>query len=147
MTPVGMALVVGFVVILVVCLVVDRNNAKKFTKEIEEKYPKKEAYGNAWVTEKGELIYYLPSGTLSGYKKWNLQEIGYIATYRGQFSLHDRNQQTMKGEYLTPSKKKILKEKAYCTFSVGYSEVDKYVEFVKKHGTHIQHMANEQIQE
>lgn len=145
MTPVGIALVVGFVVILVVGLVVDRNNAKKFTKEIEEKYPPKDIFGNAWVTEKGELLYYLPTGTLSGYKKWNLQEIGYIATYRGSFSLVDRNKEAMLGEYLTPSKKKFLKEKRYGTFSVGYDTVKEYIAFVKKHAPHVQHMVGGKV--
>jgi len=39
-----------------------------------------------------------------GYKKWNLNDIGYISsyvsTYKKQFSICDRNMQAMKGEFL-----------------------------------------------
>ena len=147
MTPTGMALIIGFIILLIICLYIDKNTSKKFSNEIKEKYPAKASFGNAYVTEKGELLYYYPSGTISGYKKWNLEDVGYISTYRGSFSLLDHNKKTMRGEYLSPSKKKFLKEKAYGTITVGPDQVNKYVEFIKTHGTHIQHTINGEIQE
>lgn len=147
MTPTGVILIAGFVVILIICVYIDKNSSKKFSKEIEKNYPVKELFENAYVTGKGELLYYCPSGTLSGYKKWSLNDIGYISTYRGSFSVLDRNKEVMRGEYLTPSKKKLLKEKAYATFQVGPDKVYEYVEFIKKHGTHIQHLSGGEIKE
>ena len=71
MTPVGAILIIGFIVVLIVCIYIDKEGNKKFCKEVVEKYPAKEAFGAAYVTEKGGLLYCLPSGTLNGYKKWN----------------------------------------------------------------------------
>lgn len=71
MTPVGIILIVGFVIILAVCLYADKNAGKKFSKEISERYPVKDSFEDMFVTEKGELLYSLPSGTLPGYKKRN----------------------------------------------------------------------------
>lgn len=147
MTPTGIALIVGFVVILIICIFIDKNTNKRFSNEIKEKYPIKDSLGSIYVTEKGELLYYCPSGTIKGYKKWNLEEVGYISTYRGEFSLLDHNRKAMRGEYLTPSKKKLLKEAAYRTLPVGVGKVDMYVEFIKKYGTHIQHISAGKIQE
>ena len=139
MPPAGIALVVGFIVILIVCIIFDKKGNEKFKKQMEEQYPVKEAFGRAYVTEKGELLYRLESGTVLGYKKWNLSEIAYIATYRGEFSFVDKDGNTMRGEYLTPSKKQFLKEKAYASFNVGIDKVKDFVAFVKKHGPHIEH--------
>lgn len=145
MTPTGIALIVGFVVILIIALGIDNNTNKKFMKKINEEYPVKESMRDGFVTEKGEFLLNYCSGSLRGYKKWNLQEIGYIATYRGNFSLHDRNGQVMKGEYLTPSKKKLLVAKAIGTFEVGYKAKDDYIAFLKKHAPHIQHMVGGKV--
>ena len=147
MTPTGMALIIGFVVLLIICLFIDKNTSKRFTNEIQEKYPVKASFGAFFVTEKGELLYYCPSGTIAGYKKWNLADVAYISTYRGNISLLDQNKKTMRGEYLTPSKKKLLKEKAYGTLPVGVGLVDDFVAFIKKYGPHIQHTIGGEIQE
>lgn len=139
MPPVGIALIVGFIVILIVCIMVDKKGNEKFKKQMEEQYPVKEAFGRAYVTGKGEFLYRLESGTVLGYKKWNIQDIACIATYRGEFSFLDKDGNAMRGEYLTPSKKKVLKEKAYASFNVGVDNVKDFVAFVKKHGPHIEH--------
>lgn len=138
MTPAGIALVAGFIVILIVCLMFDRKKGKKFIQDIDAHYPAKEAFGAAYVTEKGEFLYRYGSGTLPGYKKWNLSDIAYVATYKGQFSFLDREGNTMRGEYLTPSKKPV-KERSYASFYVGIGQINDFVAFVKKHGPHIQH--------
>ncbi|MCH5270349.1 MAG: hypothetical protein J1E83_06320 [Lachnospiraceae bacterium] len=139
MPPVGIALILGFVVILIVCVMVDKKGNEKFKNQMEKQYPVKEAYGRAYITEKGELLYRLESGTVLGYKKWNIGDIAYIATYKGEFSFLDKDRNAMRGEYLTPSKKKFLKEMGYASFNVGVGEVKDYVNFVKKHGPHIEH--------
>lgn len=139
MTPTGIALIVGFIVILIVCVMIDKKSSKKFNKDIEDQYPSKETLGPAYVTERGEFLYRCDSGTLPGYKKWNLSDIAYVATYKGEFSFLDKDGKTMRGEYLTPSKKKLLKEKAYASFYIGVSQINDFVAFVKKHGPHIEH--------
>ncbi len=147
MSPVGIALIVGFVVIFVVCLYVDKNAGKKFNKEITENYPVKDSFENMFVTENGELLYYLPSGTLPGYKKWNLQDIAYVNTHREKISggrvyclsVAGIDEKILKGEYLTPSKKKFLKEKAYTSFVIGSQDkANQYVEFIKKYAPNVQ---------
>ena len=139
MPPVGIAIVVGFIVLLIVCIMFDKKGNEKFKKQMEEQYPVKEAFDRAYVTEKGELLYRLESGTVLGYKKWNISDIAYIATIRGEFCFLDKDGKTMRGEYLTPSKKQLLKEKAYVTFNIGISQIKDFVAFVKKHGPHIEH--------
>lgn len=139
MTPEGIALIVGFFVILIVCVMIDKKSSKKFNKDIEEQYSVKEAFRSAFVTERGEFLYRCDSGTLPGYKKWNLNDIAYVATYKGEFSFLDKDGKTMRGEYLTPSKKKLLKEKMYASFYVGVDRINDFVAFVKKHGPHIEH--------
>lgn len=146
MSPAGIILIVGFVVVFVVCLYVDKNASKKFEHEISEKYQAQDSFENIFVTAKGELLYYLPSGTLVGYKKWNLQDIAYVSTYRGRFSILDSNKKEMRGEYLTPSKKN-LKEKVYVSFTVGPDKAEQYVDFIKKHGSHIQHLSAGEVKE
>lgn len=147
MSPVGIALIVGFVIIFAVCLYADKNAGKKFNKEITEKYPVKDSFENMFVTEKGELLYYLPSGTLPGYKKWNLHDIAYIKVSQGKvsggrvyyFSVAGADEKSLQGEYLTPSKKKFLKEKSYESFMIGSQDkANQYVEFIKKHAPHVQ---------
>ena len=86
MSPAGVALIIGFIVILIVCIMIDKKGSEKFKKQIEERYPVKEAYGRAYVTEKGELLYRLESGTVLGYKKWNISDIAYIATFNVRIS-------------------------------------------------------------
>lgn len=147
MTPAGIIIIVAFVVILAICLYVDKNTSKKFVSEINEKYQAQDSFENIFVTDKGELLYYLPSGTLVGYKKWNLRDIGYVNTYRGSFTILDANKKEMRGEYLTPSKKKTLKEKAYVSFKVGPDKANQYVDFIKKHGSHIQHLSAGEVKE
>lgn len=139
MPPIGIALIVGFIVILIVCIMIDKKGNERFKKQMEEQYPVKEAFGHAYVTEKGELLYRLESGTMLGYKKWNIKDIAYIATYKEEFSFLDKDGNTMRGEYLTPSKKKLLKEKTYASFNVGVDKEKDFVAFVKKHGPHIEH--------
>lgn len=138
MSPIGIAIIVGFIVILIICLMFDKKGNEKFKKQIEEQYPVKESFARAYVTEKGELLYRLESGTVLGYKKWNLNDIAFIATYRGEFGFLDKDGNTLCGEYLTRTKKPVL-EKKQVNFLIGISNVDKLVAFVKKHGPHIEH--------
>lgn len=145
MTPTGIALIAGFIVILIVCIIIDKKSSKKFNKDIAVQYPPKAVFGPAYVAEGGELLYRCDSGTLPGYKKWNLNDIAYIATYKGEFSFLDKDGKTMRGEYLTPSKKKLLKEKAYASFSIGIGQINDFVAFVKKHGPHIEHSVGGEV--
>ena len=80
MPPAGIALVVGFFVILAVCLYWDKSTSKRFQKKISQEYQAQESFGDFFVTANGELLCYLPSGTLAGYKKWNLSDIACICT-------------------------------------------------------------------
>lgn len=139
MTPTGIAIIVGFALILAACVWADRNKNKKVAADIAAQYPAVDSFQNAFVTAKGELLYCLPSGSAKGYKLWDLSQVRYITTYRGSFSLLDENQKAMPGDYL-PHSKKPLKEKAYATFSVGPDTVKGYVAFVQKHAPHVQYL-------
>lgn len=144
--PAGIAIIVGFVVILIICIMADKKGNAKFKKKIEEQYPAKETLDRAYVTEKGELLFRWESGTVLGYKKWNLNDIASIATYRGEFGFLDKDGKAMCGEYLTPSKKPVLEIKQV-NFQIGISSVDNLVAFVKKHGPHIQHTVGGKVVE
>ena len=154
MSPIGIAFIVGFIVIFIVCIMIDKKGNDKFLKKIEKQYPVKEAFGRAYVTAKGELLYRLESGTVLGYKKWNISDIAYIATFDARipsggaisthvkrFSFLDKDRNPIRGEYLTPSKKPLL-QKHQVNFVVENDDVDKLVAFVKKHGPHIEHFAD-----
>ena len=141
---------IAFVVFVVVAIRKDKKKSDQFAEEFKAKYPAKDSFILAHVTEKGELLYYYPTGdnyNVLGYKKWILEDIGYISTDKKHFSLLDHNKQPMCGEYITPSESPYIKEKADDTFKVERDQVDGYVEFIKKHGPHIQHMKNGIIQE
>ena len=135
----GILLIVGFIAIVVVCVMLDKKGNEKFDKMIAETYPVKEAFNkDVFVTERGELLVFQGSGTLKGYKKWMLSDVAYVNTDgRGNFSLGDSANKAMKGEYLTPSKKKFLKEKAYSSFYIGEKEFDGLAEFIKKHAPYV----------
>jgi len=134
----GPVIVAAFVVILVLAVMSDKKAGRKFLVKIAEEYAPLENFGDIFVTEKKELLLPLASGTLPGYKKWNLAEVAGIKTdSRGNFSFLDADTKVMKGEYLTPSKKKFLKEKAYSNFKVSRDEVESFVQFVGKYAPHI----------
>lgn len=147
MSPIGIALIVGFIIILVFCIMIDKKGNEKFRIMIEETYPLVESFGSFYVTNNGEVLHELVSGTVLGYKKWNISDIAYIAAHRGQFSFLDKDKKAMRGEYLTPSKKKFLKEKAYTSFNLEMSQVNDFVAFMKKYGAHIQHMESGKVVE
>lgn len=146
-TPQGIAIIAGFIIILTVAILYDKKNGKKFLEEIAEQYPVKEAFGDFYVTEKGELLLRFGSGTLPGYKKWNLSDIAYIATFKGEFSVYGKDDKVMRGEYLTPSKKKLLASAAVVNIYIGIGKIDGFVTFVKKHGPHIQHTVGGKVVE
>ncbi|MBO4863921.1 MAG: hypothetical protein J5517_06125 [Eubacterium sp.] len=152
MSGLGIALVVGFIVILVLCIIADKNSNKKFKARFEKENTIVDSYGDYYITDKGELIHYLPSGSLVGYKVWNLSEISYVAITTSkmkmsnvrvssdQLSILDENQKPMKGKYLTPSKKP-LKEYGYVQFDIRVGQsFDDVINLIKKHADHVQVM-------
>ena len=59
---------------------------------------------------------YLPSGTLCGYKKWNLEDISYVGmntipASSCSYCFMGEDMKPMTGEYLTPSKKPLVQRK------------------------------------
>ena len=99
---IGAALVVGFIVIVVLCVLADSKSKKKFMNMIQETYKIKDKSGQIIITSNNEIMFSVPSGTLPGYKKFALEDIAYVGFYvnRGQksFSILDSNEKTMKGE-------------------------------------------------
>jgi len=118
----------------------DKKANKKFMAKFENEHHAKESYGDCFISEEGEFIVGLPSGSLVGYKVWKLSDISYIATYRNRFSVLDADQKAMKGDYLTPSKK-TLKEKAYneSTAKSGQS-VDELADMGTRNAGHVRRM-------
>ena len=147
----GPALVIGFVVILVLCIIADKNSNKKFAKMIETKYKIKDKQGVLAITENDEIIMSLPSGTLSGYKLWKLSEIFYMgmntiptkaSLNKMAFCFMDAKKKPMKGEYLTPSKKPLLQKKMTTFSADDKKELDELYAFVKKHLPNIGRIEN-----
>lgn len=140
----GIIIIIGFVVFLVAALCFDKKASKKFKEEIKEKYPAQDSCQSMFVTDKGELLYYWPTGTLIGYKKWNIKDIACVAIYKDSFGVYDSDMKALRGEYLCPSKKHIT-DKAV-NFPVGWNKAREYAAFIRKHGPHIQYMVNGKIE-
>lgn len=141
---IGIGGVIVFVVILVLCIMADKNTNKKFLKKISENYKAKDKCGkHLFITGKNEVMLEYGSGTLSGYKLWNLEDIAYVGISRTKltqtsFCFMDENKKAMKGEYLTPSKKPVM-QRGMATFSPEYYEqLDEIYEFIKKYKPDVQ---------
>lgn len=149
MTPVGLLLIIVCAVVIVLAVLSDKKASAKFDEDFKANHPVKTSHGNMSITDNGKLVFFLPSGTLKGYKVWNLDEVGYISTSstaRSKFSICDKNMQVMAGEYQTPSKKPV-KEKAYKSFEVGVgASTQEYVDFLKNEAG-IQHIVDGKLAE
>lgn len=135
-------IIVGFTALIIGSVISYKKASKQFAKEILEQYPPKESFGNAYVTEEGELLFYWPAQSIPGYKIWNLSDIAYIGTYfSGEFYFADKDGKAMRGEFLVPSKyeKRRLQGKKNTTLYIGRGSLNGFVAFVKKHGSHIRH--------
>ena len=147
MPPAGIFIIIGFVILITLCIIADKNKNKKFKAKIEGEYKKIDSSGNYSITDRGELMLYLPSGSLVGYKVWNLHDIAFIAINdlkpsMRSLSVLDANKKAMKGEYLTPSKKP-LKEYSYTSFGLNIGQsFDDVVNLVQKHAGHVQVIRN-----
>ena len=134
----GIIVVVAFVAFVVFLVSLDKKANKKFQAKFESEHHVKEVYGDCFISEEGEFVVNLPSGSLAGYKVWKLSDIAYVATYKNSFSILDADQKAMKGDYLTPSKKP-LKEKAYKEFSIKSGQsVDAVADLIMKYAGHVQ---------
>ena len=147
---IGAALVVGFIVIIVLCVLADSKSKKKFMNMIQETYKIKDKSGQIIITSNNEIMFSVPSGTLPGYKKFALEDIAYVGFYvnRGQksFSFLDSNKKAMKGEYLTPSKKPLL-QKGMAAFPMSSGEQDQMFEFAKKYKSDVIKIVNGNVSE
>ena len=147
MPPAGIFIIIGFVILITLCIIADKNKNKKFRAKIESEYNKIDSSGNYSITDRGELMLYLPSGSLVGYKVWNLSDIAYIGISdlkpsMKSLSILDANKKAMKGTYLTPSKKP-LKEIGYTSFGLNIGQsFDDVVNLVQKHAGHVQVIRN-----
>lgn len=140
----GILLIAGLVLFLAGCFYIDRRASKKFKKEISEKYPAQDSCNSMFVTAGGELLYYWPTGSVAGYKKWNLNDIACVAVYKDSFGVYDANMKALCGEYLSPSKKHVTDRAV--NFPVGGSKAREYAAFIRQHGPHIQYQLNGKIQ-
>ncbi len=150
----GSALVIGFVVILVLCIIADKNSNKKFIKKIEGQYKIKDQLNMVKITENNEVMIDQKSGTLAGYKVWDVKDIVYMgmntiptpATMnRLAFCFLDENKNVMHGKYLTPSKKPLMQYKM-STYNVDReSELNDIYEFLKKYNPNIGLVKNGKI--
>lgn len=147
---IGAALVVGFIVIIVLCVLADSKSKKKFMNMIQETYKIKDKSGQIIITSNNEIMLSVPSGTLPGYKKFALEDIAYVGFYvnRGQksFSFLDSNKKAMKGEYLTPSKKPLL-QKGMAAFPMSSGEQEQIFEFIKKYKSDVLKIVNGNVSE
>ena len=143
----GIIFIVVFAGIIFLCIQADKKSNEKFLKKIEEEHPAKDTFGDFRITQANELLFTLGSGTLAGFKKWNLGEISSIAfsDMAGntmEFSVQDPSGKASAGEYLTPSKKP-LKEKAYKSFTLKKDqEPEQVIAFIKKNCSTIKFLVN-----
>jgi hypothetical protein len=142
----GIIFIAVFAVIIFLCVQADKKTNEKFLKKIEEEHPAKDTCGDFRISQTNELLFTLGSGTLAGFKKWNLCDISSIAfadsTGAVEFSVQDLSGNVTKGEYLTPSKKP-LKEKAYKSFPLkNGQQPEEVIAFVKKHSNSIKFLIN-----
>lgn len=150
---IGPALVVGFVVILILCIIADKNSSKKFKAKIENEYKLKESMGSISITENNEIMLYCASGTVAGYKLWPLEDVVYFGTStipatNCVFCFMDDNKKAMKGTYLTPSKKKLLLQYKQSTFPArSRNNLDEIYAFLKKHKSDLMRCDNGTISE
>ena len=133
---IGIAIVAGFIIIVVLCVIADSNSKKKFTKKIRETYKIKDKSGQLILTTDNEIIFSVPSGTLPGYKLFNLEDIAYVGFYKDRgnrtFSFLDDGKNAMKGEYLTPSKKPLLQKKQ-AAFPMNADDEELIYGFISKY--------------
>ena len=114
---IALAVAGGIALIVVLCVIADKKSNKKFSEKFLAEHKFKDSYNNKiFVTEQNELVLYCPSGTLAGYKVWNLEDIAYIGTVNSlktgkSFSFFDEQKKALKGDYKTPSKKPLLQYK------------------------------------
>ena len=148
---IGIGLVIAFVVIVILCVIADSNSKKKFLKMITEDYKPKDKCGRRlFITEKNDILFELGSGTLPGYKKWNLDDIVYLgisSTNRRMlsFCFMDANKKAMKGEYLTPSKKPVTQRGMKAFAPESYEQLEEIYQFIKKYKPDVQKCANGEI--
>lgn len=148
---IGIALVVGFIVIIVLAVMSDKKANKKFKNKIETSYQLKERQGNLAITTNNEVMLYLPSGSIAGYKLWRLEDIVYVGmttvpATNCAYCFMNEEKKAMKGEYLTPSKKPLLQYKQ-ATFPARMDDLETVYQFIKKHKPDVKKCHNGTISE
>jgi|UPI0004907AB8 hypothetical protein len=147
----GIGLVIGFVIIIILCVIADSNSKKKFMKNINENYKAKDKCGRRlFITENDDVLLELGSGTLPGYKKWNIDDIAYVGmstTNRKMvsFCFMDETKKAMKGEYLTPSKKPVTQRGMKAFSPEYYDQLEEIYQFIKKYKPDVQKCVNGEI--
>lgn len=147
MSLIGIAIVAVIFIAVVACIFADKNTNKKFLAQFYAKHQTKDKYADFTITKNRELIYNLSSGSVAGFKVWKLDDIGRISfsdlkIVTRQFSIQDRNGKTMKGQYLTPSKKQ-LKEYKFSSFDVrGGQNSDDIIKLIRRNAPHITFTVN-----
>ena len=134
---IGIGLVVFLVVIIILATMADKKNNKKFNAMIENDYKATDRCGRVSVTENKQILVDCPSGTLVGYKLYNLEDVTYfgiktIPASDTAFFFTGDDLKPMKGQYLTPSKKPLM-QKGQISFPSRKSEMDEVYEFLIKY--------------
>ena len=155
-TFIGPAIVVGFIVIIVLCVIADKNSNKKFIKKIQDQYKIKDQLKMVKITENNEVMIEQKSGTVAGYKVWNIEDIVYMGMntipskanmYQLSFCFLDENKKVMHGNYLTPSKKPVLQYKLSTYDVSSESDLNEIYDFLKKYNPNIGIVKNGKIEE
>lgn len=148
---IGIALVVGFIVIIILAVMADKKANEKFKKKIESTYQIKDRLKGIVITSDNSVLLYYPSGSLHGYKKWNLEDIAYVgfATVPANnktFSFLGDDKKAMKGEYLTPSKKPLM-QKTMAAFPLNGMSPDEIFGIIKKYKPDALRLTNGNVSE
>lgn len=130
--------------IVVLCVRADRGANRKFSEKFLAEHKFKDSLNNRiFVTDNNELVLHCPSGSLTGYKVWDLEDIAYIGTVNSlkmgrSFSFFNDQKKALKGDYKTPSKKPLLQYAMTSFPASSESELKEIVSFVMKHNSNIQ---------
>lgn len=122
--PMGWALIIGFVVILVVGVIIgskiDKKNSSQFDAEVDKQFADKLVCGNRniFITSDNELVLRYKETGRSGYKLYPLNGVKYImscwdsSTKCWRIGLYNEKKKLVAGEDHKAGKKKVFNTKA-----------------------------------
>lgn len=145
--PVGIVLIVGFVIILILCVRHDKKKSKQLGEETDKKFDGKIADGDSenFITTDRELVMRFAYGITSGYNVFKLNAIAYVMTAwdltsrQWVFALYDENKKCIQGQQFISTKKNPVNTKAYVFTKTKEESIDMW-ELIHSHVPNAKHV-------